>query len=257
MMPAYTEVDLSFRDHVATITFHDAKQTNLINTPFMEAMIRAGEEVKKNPAVRLIILTGGGDKCFSAGADIREMADLNPVTARAFITKLHHVCHLFRVLPVPSIARVNGHCYGGAMELAASCDLRVGSADSRYGMPEVQVGLPSVIEAAMLPTLIGWGKTRELLYTGAVIAAEESLRIGFLQALAPRGQLEVAMAPWVEAILTADPAAIRAQKSLIEGWLDSGVAAGVQAGIEAFSASFHSDAPNRRLRAFLGKGGGE
>jgi enoyl-CoA hydratase/carnithine racemase len=252
-----TKVDLAVRDHVATITFPDEKGTNLINTPFMEAIIRVGEEVRQDPSTGLVILTGGGDKAFSAGADIREMAGLDAVTARAFITKLHHVCHLFRTLPVPSIARIKGHCYGGAMELAASCDLRVGSEESKYGMPEVQVGLPSVIEAAMLPTLVGWGKTRELLYTGAVVDSEEAHRIGFLQKVVPSELLDEAVTSWAEAILAADPAAIRAQKRLIEGWLDSGVAAGVQAGIEAFSSSFHTDAPNRRLRSFLEKSGSE
>jgi len=246
-----TEVELSIRDQVATITLFDEKQTNVLNTPAMDAIIRAGEELKRNPSVRLVILTGGGEKAFSAGADIREMAELDAEKALSFIAKLHQTCHVFRALPVPSIARIQGPCFGGSMELAASCDLRIGSEDSRYGMPEVQVGLPSVIEAALLPTLIGWGKTRELLYTGVVIDAPEALRIGFLQKLVPKRGLDEGMAPWVEAILAADPAAIRAQKRLIEGWLDSGVAAGVQAGIDAFSVSFQTDAPNRRLRGFL------
>jgi 1,4-dihydroxy-2-naphthoyl-CoA synthase len=115
-----TKVDLAVRDHVATITFHDEKGTNLINTPFMEAIIRVGEEVRQDPSTGLVILTGGGDKAFSAGADIREMAGLDAVTARAFITKLHHVCHLFRTLPVPSIARLKGECW--SWRRAATCE---------------------------------------------------------------------------------------------------------------------------------------
>lgn len=248
-----SNVDVFVRDQVATITFSDEKKTNVLNTQLMDAVLRAGEELAGNASIRLVVLTGGGDKAFSAGADIREMAELDPGKALAFITKLHQTCHLFRALPVPSIARIQGPCLGGAMELAASCDLRIGSEDSRYGMPEVQVGLPSVIEAALLPTLIGWGKTRELLYTGSVIDAHEALRIGFLQKLVPRGDLEPGMAPWIEAILAADPNAIRAQKRLIEGWLDSGVAAGVQAGIDAFGAAFRTDGPRARLGSFLNR----
>ncbi len=118
-------------------------------------------------------------------------------------------------------------------------------------MPEVQVGLPSVVEARLLPTLIGWGRTRELLYTGATIDAAEAQRIGFLQKIAPPAGLDAAMQPWIEAILRAEPGAVRAQKRLIEGWLDSGVAAGVRAGMDAFAAAFRTDAPRRRLQAFL------
>jgi enoyl-CoA hydratase len=246
-----TEVELLIRDQVGFITLFDERQTNVLNTRMMEGIIRAGEELKRDPLLRLVILTGAGKKAFSAGADIREMARLAPETAQSFIAKMHQTCHVFRALPVPSIARIQGPCFGGAMELAASCDLRIGAEDSKYGMPEVQVGLPSVIEAALLPTLIGWGKTRELLYTGAIIDGHEALRIGFLQKLVPKEGLDEGMAPWIEAILAADPAAIRAQKRLIEGWLDSGVAAGVQAGIDAFSVSFQTEAPNRRLRSFL------
>src|SRR3970282_2113439 len=105
----------------------------------------------------------------------------------------------------------------------------MGRDDSRYGMPEVQVGLPSVVEARLLPTLIGWGRTRELLYTGAIIDAREAQRIGFLEKVAPGEGLEAAMQPWIDAILAADPGAVRVQKRLIEGWLEGGVAAGVRA----------------------------
>jgi enoyl-CoA hydratase/carnithine racemase len=139
------------------------------------------------------------------------------------------------------------------MELAAACDLRIGTAASRYGMPEVQVGLPSVIEARLLPALIGWGCTRELLYRGNVIDAVEAHRIGFLQKLAGDGGIDAGMAPWIEDILRAEPAAIRAQKRLLESWLETAPAVGIQASIDAFSATFHTSAPNERLRAFLNR----
>ena len=139
------------------------------------------------------------------------------------------------------------------MELAAACDLRLGAEGSRYGMPEVQVGLPSVIEARLLPGLIGWGKTRELLYRGNLIDAEEAQRIGFLQALAPVDAIESALKVWTDDILRADPAAIRSQKRLIEAWLESAPAVGIQASIDAFSATFHGPAAKGRLAAFLAR----
>jgi enoyl-CoA hydratase len=248
---ALPRVDVSLADGVATFVMHGHKSVNLIDRAMMEALLRAGESVRAEPGLRLIVLTGAPGRGFIGGADIAEMSAFTPETARDFIARLHQVCHQFRALPVPSIARVEGPCLGAGMELAAACDLRIGATGSRYGMPEVQVGLPSVIEATLLPTLIGWGNTRELLYRGNVIGAEDAQRIGFLQKVAPPERLDAEMQPWVDDILSAEPNAIRTQKRLIEGWLEGGIAAGIQASIDAFGETFRSDAPNRRLRAFF------
>ena len=244
-------VEVTRKQGVATVTMHGHKSVNLINRAMMGELLEAGAALQDDPQLRLIVLTGADGKGFIGGADIAEMQAFTPQTARAFITQLHAVCHLFRALPVPSIARVDGPCLGAGMGLAAACDLRLGSTASRYGMPEVQVGLPSVIEATLLPGLIGWGNTRELLYRGHVIDAGEAQRIGFLQRVAPGADLDAAMQPWVDDILRADPAAIRTQKRLIEGWLDTDIATSIQASIDAFGATFLSDAPNKRLRAFF------
>lgn len=244
-------VDVTHQSGVATLTMHGHKSVNLINRAMMTALLAVGESLREETGLRLIVLTGAEGKGFIGGADIAEMQSFTPETARDFITRLHAVCHQFRALPVPSIARVDGPCLGAGLELAAACDLRIGSTNSSYGMPEVQVGLPSVIEATLLPSLIGWGHTRELLYRGHVIGAEEALRIGYLQKVAPPEDLDAEMRPWVEDILRADPTAIRAQKRLIEGWLDTNIPAGIQASIDTFGATFLTDAPNRRLRAFF------
>lgn len=245
------EVEVRIHDQVARITISDAKGMNLMNTPTMERIIAIGEELKANDDLRAVVLTGGGDKSFIGGADITELVTLNAESGLAFITKVHQVCHLFRALPVPTIARINGYCLGAGMEVAAACDLRIGAEESSYGMPEVQLGVPSVVEAALLPSLIGWGNTRDILLTGRVFGAEEARRMGFLQKTAPRSGLDDALQEWIEPILSAEPLALRAQKQLIESWLESGVAAGVQAGIDAFSRSFHTPAPTERMQAFI------
>lgn len=243
------ERTLSHGGRVATLTIREPR-LNLLSTPVLEALLREGLALKRMDGLQLVILTGSGDRAFIGGADIDEMAEFNPEKALAFIDKVHQACHLFRALPVPSIARVNGFCLGAGMEVAACCDLRIGAEESAYGMPEVQLGLPSVVEAAILPTLIGWGRTRELLYTGAVIDAAEAYRIGFLQKIAPLAEIDAAMQPWVDAILSAESGAIRSQKKLIEGWLDSGLAAGVRAGMDALSDAFGTEAPFQRMEAF-------
>jgi enoyl-CoA hydratase/carnithine racemase len=252
MTPA-TGVDVKMRDGVATLTLHGEKQVNLIGRALTTSLAQALEALRRDDGLRLAIVTGPPGGSFLGGVNIAEMVDFTPDSAREFITLLHHACHGLRALPVPSIARIEGFCLGGGMEVAAACDLRLGTAGSRYGMPETQVGLPSVIEARLLPTLIGWGHTRELLYRGNIIDATEAHRIGFLQKLVPEGQADAGLRPWIDDILRADPAAIRTQKRLIEDWLETPPAVGVQASIDAFAATFHGDAPTRRLRDFLNR----
>jgi enoyl-CoA hydratase/carnithine racemase len=251
MNTSLPRVDVSRQNGVVTLTMHGHKSVNLINSTMMDALLKAGEGLRSDPDVRLIVLTGADGKGFIGGADIAEMQHFTPETARSFITQMHADCHQLRALPIPSIARVDGPCLGAGLELAAACDLRIGSTTSSYGMPEVQVGLPSVIEATLLPSLIGWGHTRELLYRGHVMDAAEALRIGYLQKLAPRGEMNTAMQRWIDDILRADPAAIRTQKRLIEGWLDTDIPTSIQASIDAFGQTFTTDAPNKRLRAFF------
>lgn len=246
-------VDLSLKDHIATITICGASRLNSLALPTLEEIIRIGEELRADDALRLVILTGEGDKSFIGGADINEMATFNPVKARNFITKVHHANHMFRLIPVPTIARINGFCLGAGMETAAACDLRIGSDTSHYGMPEVQMGLPSVVETTLFADLIGLGKTREICYRGNIFGAQEAYEMGFLQKMVPHGQLDEGMQPWIEDIMAADPAAIRTQKRLIESWIDSGVGAGIIASIDALSGAFHSDAPTKRLQAFVNR----
>jgi len=244
-------VDLARENGVATLTLQGEKSVNVMGRALIVSLVKALEALRQDETLRLLIVAGPPGGSFQGGVNIAEMAGFTPDSARDFITLLHQACHGLRALPVPSIARIEGYCLGGGMELAASCDLRIGTWGSRYGMPEVQVGLPSVIEARLLPALIGWGYTRELLYRGNIIDAEEAHRIGFVQQLTPDGDLDAGMRPWIEDILRADPSAIRVQKRLIENWLETAPAVGIQASIDAFSATFHTDAANNRLQAFL------
>ena len=244
-------IDVSVVEGVASVTLQGEKSVNVMGRALVGELVRTLEALRRDGALRLVVLTGPRGGSFQGGVNIAEMAAFDSDAARDFITLLHQACHGLRVLAVPSIARIEGFCLGGGMELAAACDLRIGTQGSRYGMPEVQVGLPSVIEARLLPSLIGWGYTRELLYRGHLIDASEAHRIGFLQKLVPDGALDEGLRPWCEDILRAEPNAIRAQKRLLEAWLEAAPAVGIQASIDAFAATFDTDAANRRLRAFL------
>lgn len=246
-------IALTRQGRIATVTLLGAKSVNLMGRALISELVRVLEALRQSADLGLVVVSGPPGGSFQGGVDIGEMARFDADAARDFITLLHQACHALRTLPVPSIARIEGYCIGGGMELAAACDLRIGAAGSRYGMPEVQVGLPSVIEARLLPTLIGWGKTRELLYRGNVIDAAEAQHMGFLQALAPAEEIDAMLKVWADDILRADAGAIRSQKRLIESWLETAPAVGIQASIDAFSETFHAPAANERLAAFLNR----
>jgi enoyl-CoA hydratase/carnithine racemase len=164
---------------------------------------------------------------------------------------VHHACAAIRALPVPVIARVNGYCLGAGMEIAAACDLRIGVATARFGMPEVRFGIPSGMEACLLPQLVGWGKTRELVYTGDHIDAAEAHRCGFLDRLVEPPALDAGVEQWIASILAGGPRAIRLQKKLVRDWERMSIARAVQAGIRACTAARGTDEPRRLMQAFL------
>src|SRR5262249_19178380 len=125
------------RGMVAQIIIDHQSQLNILNTPLILALTSAVNSLRDNDRLRVVILTGAGDRAFIGGADIREMVGLDVASAREFISRLHLACAALRTLPVPVIARISGYCLGAGLEIAASCDLRVAADHATFGMPEV------------------------------------------------------------------------------------------------------------------------
>jgi enoyl-CoA hydratase/carnithine racemase len=202
--------------------------------------------------LRALVLTGAGDKAFIGGADITEMSALaNAEDGREFITRLHRCCDAIRALPVPTIARINGLTLGGGLEMAAACDVRIAVESAVFGMPEVKLGIPSVIEAALLPMLIGWGRTRQILLFGENFSAQEARSWGLVNELVADGDLDDAVGRWLDQLLSCSPGAVRLQKQLIRSWEDLPLRAAVQAGIESFDAAVRSGESAAAMRDFL------
>src|SRR5205814_8606653 len=168
----------------------------------------------------------------------------------AFITLVHRSCDCLRALPVPVIGLINGYALGSGLEVAAACDLRVDSLYAVVGMPEVKVGIPSVVEAALLPGLIGWGRTRELLLFGENIDAATALAWGLVEQVVGLGELDAAVERRLAALLAAGPQAVRLQKKLIRDWEDMTLSQAVRAGIESFKQAYATDEPARMMGDF-------
>jgi enoyl-CoA hydratase/carnithine racemase len=236
---------------IATVTVENGRRLNCLSTPLIVGLAEAFARLGKDDALRTVVLTGAGDRAFIGGADLHELGTLEPDSARLFITRLHQACRAIRDCPVPVIGRIGGFCLGAGLELAASCDFRAASETAQFAMPEVTMGIPSVIEAALLPGLVGWGKTREMLITGAMFSAAEALAMGLVQRVAPAAGLDTAVEDWIAAIGRAQPQAVRAQKALMNRWQRVSVEEGVLAGIDALSEAYKSDEPQAAIAAFF------
>lgn len=236
---------------VATVTVDNQRRLNCLSSPTIVALAQTFTKLSDDDGLRAVILTGAGDKAFIGGADLNELGACCSDSVRLFITRLHQACLAIRTCPVPVIGRVNGFCLGAGLEVAASCDMRVSSDNAIYGMPEVHMGLPSVIEAALLPGLIGWGKTREILITGETFGAEPALTMGFVQKVVPAVQLDAAVDHWLGLIGRATPKAVRNQKALMNRWERVSVEEGVYAGIDAISEAYTTGEPQAAIKAFF------
>ena len=236
---------------LARVTIDNASKLNSLNRALMAEIIEAADKLAADPQLRLVVLTGAGERAFIGGADIGEIAALDRESAREFITLVHRCCDAFRRLPVPVIARIDGYALGAGLELACACDLRVASGRAQFGMPEVRIGIPSVVEAALLPKLIGHGRARRLLLTGETIGAAEALAWGLVDVVTPPEALDEAVETLARPILAAGPNAIRLQKSLILDWEELPTAAAVQRGIDCFVSAYDTDEPARMAGAML------
>ena len=238
---------------VATLSIDNPRKLNSLSMSTMGEFIDIVSGLAADPTLRVLVITGEGDRAFMGGANIFELGELNPVTARAFITRVHQMSKVLRDLPVPVIARVNGWSLGAGLEVMAAADMRVASDNAMFGMPEVKIGVPSVVEAALLPQLIGWGRTKVLLYTGDNIDARTAFEWGLVEKLVTPADLDAAVEQWVDSIVESGPRAIRAQKELIREWEAMPVNDAIQAGIRSLARAYEHEEPTRMIGAEIAR----
>jgi len=238
---------------VAYLTIDNRAKLNTLDRALMIEFIAAVEALSARDELRVLVLSGAGDQAFIGGASIPEMAALDRGSAKDFIALVHRTCDCLRRLPAPVVARIDGYALGAGLEVAVSCDLRLASTRAQFGMPEVRVGIPSVVEAALIPRLIGSGRARELLLLGETIDAETALRWGLVERVVAPAALDQEVEKIVTALFAAGPQAVRRQKALMREWEQLPADAAVAAGIDAFVPAFDSDEPRRMLSAFINR----
>lgn len=236
---------------IVYVTYDRQDKLNALNSDGIDALSSSFDSLSNDPDVRAVILTGAGSKAFIGGADITELSNLNPQTAKVFISSLHDLFVRVREFPVPVIAQIEGYALGAGMELAAACDLRIGAENAMFGMPEVRVGVPSVIEAALLPRLIGWGKSNYLVFTGENIDGKTAYDWGFLEQLVSPDRLTEETDRIADAIANSGPFAIRSQKKLTQQWEVLPLEESIEAGIDSFANAYDTDEPKTMMQPFF------
>jgi enoyl-CoA hydratase len=250
MLNPYCGVDRDPRG-VVRLTICNAGSLNILGTPAINGVREGLEALAIDQQIRVLVVAGQSEKSMIGGADIKEMAKLDQASAEKFITGLRDLCEAARAFPAPVIARMPGWCLGGGLEFAAACDFRIAAHDAHFGMPEVRVGIPSVIHAALLPRLIGWGRARWLVMTAENIDAQTALAWGLIDMVAPPDRLDAAVEKTVGMLLECGPEALRAQKALLRQWEELPLKESVDLSISVFGQSFLTGEPQRLMQGFI------
>ncbi len=239
---------------VAHVVYDNARKLNAVNPPALLDLTEAFLGLAREDDLRCVVFSGAGGRAFIGGADINHMTTMkHPEDGRRFLTQIHKLCQAIRDVPVPVICRLEGYTLGAGLEVAVSCDIRIAADNAFFGMPEVKVGLPSVVEAALLPRLIGWGRTSWLLLTAENIDAATADRWGLVEQVVPAAKLDEAIERCVASMVEATPKAMRAQKRLMRRWERLSIDEGIQAGIDAMAESVADGEHLERMTAFVNR----
>jgi len=248
----YKYFPVSVTDAVALVKFN-RPPVNALNTELVKELHEVVEDLDKDPAVRVIVLTGEG-KAFVAGADIGEMSRFSALEARDFARNGHKTLARMEKTEKPIICAINGFALGGGCEVALACDIRVMAEGAKIGQPEVNLGIiPGFGGTQRLSRLVGPGLAKEMVCTGDHIDAQEALRIGLVNKVVPLDKLMDTVMDMARKIAAKGPAAVRLAKSVINRGLDSNLDTGNALEIEAFGVCFASGEPKEGMKAFLEK----
>jgi enoyl-CoA hydratase len=237
----------------ATVALVNATPMNILGSDAIEQLTATFGDLARDDEIRVVVLRGSGDRAFIGGADLNEMARLDRPAAEAFIRRLARLCEAIRGCPAPVVARLAGWCLGAGLEVAMSCDLRLAAAGARLGMPEVAVGIPSVIHAALLPPMIGASRTAWLLLTGETIDAGTAERWGLVHEVVADDELDARVAALAGRLGSFGPGAVRQQKRLLNKWLEMNPRSAIEDSVEQFGLAFLTGEPRQHMTAFLGR----
>jgi enoyl-CoA hydratase len=251
---SYETVISQVEDGVAAVTLNRPEVHNAMNNAMRRELTEIFGQIRADEAIRVVLVTGGGDKAFSAGADIREFVEAQvPTQFRDSRRRLDFRSEMDRC-PQPIVAAIRGHCFGGGLELALACDVRVAAEDARLGLTEIDLAIiPGGGGTQRLPRLVGRGKALEMILTGARISAEEALRIGLVERVVPTAEVLEQARTLARTMADKAPIALRYAKEAVVSGLAMSLPDGLR--LENDLATFLRTTDDRveGARAFLEK----
>ena len=249
-----THILLEKKGNIAIAAIDRPKALNALNSEVLNDLNTLVDTVNADPEIRVLILTGSGEKAFVAGADIGEMSSLSKTEGEAFGKKGNDVFRKIETLPIPVIAAVNGYALGGGCELSMACDIRIASDTAVFGQPETGLGItPGFGGTQRLARLIGPGMAKQLIYSARNIKADEALRIGLVNAVYPSEDLMAAAEKLAETIARNAPIAVRACKQAINEGLEKPMDAAIVLEEKLFGSCFETEDQKEGMGAFLEK----
>jgi enoyl-CoA hydratase len=239
---------------IATITLNRPEALNAFSKEVVEEILQAIEDVKGDETIRVVVLTGAGEKAFSAGADIKAMSGMTALKARELSLMGEKLCTSFENLEKPVIAAINGYALGGGLEVAMSCDLRIASENAKMGQTEVNIGLiPGWGGTQRLTRLVGMSKAKEMVYTGRIIDAKTAEQIGILNMVVPADKFRETVRQFAQELATRAPVAVRVAKVLINRGSDIGLESALALEREGFGVVGSSEDLKEGVSAFTEK----
>jgi enoyl-CoA hydratase len=249
---AYLNILLETNDRIATLTINRPDKRNALNQGTRDEIVRALDELQSS-AVRVLIITGAGDKAFIAGADIGEFEGRTALTQRE-VMKQRRIFDAVEEFPKPVIAMINGFCLGGGMELALACDLRIASETAKLGQPEINLGIiPGGGGTQRLTRLVGEGRAMEMILTGDLIDAAEAKSIGLVNHVVAPGQLQDTVLSLASRIAEKSPVALRMAKEAVKSASRMNLREGLERETDLFCLTFSSEDKSEGVRAFFEK----
>ncbi len=251
---AYDNLLFEVSEQIARITFNRPNVLNALNRRTMDELGDCLKKVRADDAIRLVILTGAGEKAFIAGADINELSQQTPVNGREFTLYGQEIIHRLETLGKPAIAAINGFALGGGCELALACTLRIASRNAKLGQPEVKLGIiPGYGGSQRLPRLCGKGVAHELILTGEMIAAEEALRVGLVNRVVEPGELLATAEAIAKKIIANAPLAVKYALEAVEHGMEMPQEEGLYLEATLFGLCCATQDMREGTRAFLEK----
>lgn len=250
----YKNISLAIEGEIEILMINRPKSLNSLNIETLKEIQMGVQEVKDHPEVKVLILTGAGEKAFVAGADITEMKEMNSLQALQFSKLGHLTLKMIQDLDRPVIAAVNGFALGGGLEIALACDFVYASENARFGLPEVTLGIfPGFGGTQRLPRLIGKGRAKELIMTGKMITAQEAFQMGIINKLFPQASLMEETKKVAAQIAGNGPIGVKLAKMVIDAGFNMDLSEACSLESYAFGISFTTEDQKEGMTAFIEK----